>query len=376
MVGYGDRNNKKGSIAVFFCMIMVAVMASVILIVQTADRRCSESFLDGVLVLAGRSILSEYDVRLKEDYGIFAFRATTASVAEKLSFYLKENQGEGLVSYDAAKVGLGIDLDTYSIINPDLLEEEIVTAAKYGFIENMMAQRRPAPLPEENRAIKNQRVINSLPSAAAVRVGFHLNLSVLKGDVDLRSFLPSSGNLLLTTNYIMSTFGNRLEAPEQRERFFNNEVEYIISGQFSDSANAGKVRQYIVEIRTPINTAKIYADPERMAAAAAMAAAATGGTATPAAIFAIVLTWAIADSQRDADLLLAGDNVDGLDYGNYLMILLALSDRETKLLRVMDLIQINLKASYYEGFLIAEHYFGFRLSASYMGKKYDYAQQY
>ena len=368
MVGCGVGNNKKGSIAVFFCMIIVAMMSSVVLIVQIADRRCSESYLDGILNLSGRSVLSEFDIMLKDDYGIFAFRATEESVEDKLKFYLKENEGEGLVSYDAANINLGIDLDEHSMLNIDLFEDEIIAAAKYGFIESIISKRGAAPLLEEGRAIKNESIISSLPSEGLVGSGFNLNLSAIKGDIDLKSLIPSTGNILLTSNYIMSTFGNRLEVPGLRE--------YIISGQVSDKANGEKVKQYIVEIRTPINIAKIYADPERMAKATAIAAAATGGTATAAAIFVVVLGWAISDSQRDANTLVAGEEVDGLDYGNYLMIFLSILDRKTKLARIMDLIQINLKASYYEGFLISEHYFGFDVSARYRGKSYSYEQEY
>ena len=65
-----------------------------------------------------------------------------------------------------------------------------------------------------------------------------------------------------------------------------------------------------------------------------------------------------------------------MSYGDHLMVLLYISDRETQLLRMLDLIQINLKGGYYEGFLISEHYFGFSLSAAYDGKDYRYEQKY
>ncbi len=379
MFGCDGKNNKRGSITVFFCMIIVSMMAAVILVVQLADRRCSASYLDGILTLAGRSILSEYDIKLKEDYGIFAFRATEETTREKLGFYLSENQGEGLVSYEAESVELSVDLDDYCICDPDALEEQIVTASVYALPQRLMKARQTGTASATDRILRNESIIGSLPSVQISGSGFQPNFSFVKGDTDLRALIPQTGHTLLRGEYVIERFGNRLKQPLQRDGFFQNETEYVISGQLSDAGNAEKVKEYIVNIRTPINIAKIYADPERLAqatATATAAAAATGGTATAAAIFAIVLTWAVADSKKEADVLIGGGTVDGLDYEKYLLIFLCLSDRETVLLRIADLIQINLKGSYYDGFLLSEHFAGVRLQAECMGKRYEYAQQY
>jgi hypothetical protein len=50
--------------------------------------------------------------------------------------------------------------------------------------------------------------------------------------------------------------------------------------------------------------------------------------------------------------------------------------RENKLLRVMDLIQINMKIGYYESFLIREHYAGLRYELVMNGDSYSYRQSY
>mgnify|MGYP007088017651 CR=1 FL=1 len=355
------------------------MMTSVILIVQLADHRCTASYLDGILSLAGRSVLSEYDIRLKEDYGIFAFRATEETAKDKLRFYLTENRGEGLVSYEGADVELDLDLDDFGICDPNLLEAQIVTASLYALPQQLLRERTPSATPNADRILRNESIINALPSRQSVDTGFRLDFSFIKGDTDLGALIPQAGHALMRCEYALSRFGNRLKQPQSRDGFFQNETEYIIGGQLSDAANAEKVKGYIVEIRTPINVANIYADPERLAEAAAVAtaaAAATGGTATAAAIFAVVLSWAIADSRKEADVLVGGGTVDGLDYEKYLLIFLCVSDRETMLLRIADLIQINLKGSYYEGFLLSEHFAGLRLRAAYAGDRYEYAQQY
>jgi hypothetical protein len=49
---------------------------------------------------------------------------------------------------------------------------------------------------------------------------------------------------------------------------------------------------------------------------------------------------------------------NGLDYENYLFMLLCFKSRECKLLRMMDLIQMDMKGSYYEDFLLGNCYGG------------------
>ena len=66
----------------------------------------------------------------------------------------------------------------------------------------------------------------------------------------------------------------------------------------------------------------------------------------------------------------------GQSYRDYLRLMLYIMDRETKLLRIMDLIQINLKGTYNGEFLMREHYSGFRFECSVDGEHYAYEETY
>ena len=59
--------------------------------------------------------------------------------------------------------------------------------------------------------------------------------------------------------------------------------------------------------------------------------------------------------------VLEPENNDGLNYKGYLTLLLFFEDRQAKLIRVMDLIQINMKGNYDSGFSMAHSYAGFQL---------------
>jgi hypothetical protein len=70
------------------------------------------------------------------------------------------------------------------------------------------------------------------------------------------------------------------------------------------------------------------------------------------------------------------DKMNGYDYEDYLRILLFLENREKKLLRCMDLIQMNLKGSYDRDFNLKEYYGGFQFEASTQERKFTYNQKF
>ena len=60
--------------------------------------------------------------------------------------------------------------------------------------------------------------------------------------------------------------------------------------------------------------------------------------------------------------MLEPETSEGLNYKGYLILLLFFEDREAKLVRIMDLIQINMKGNYDSGFSMAGSYAGFQLN--------------
>ncbi len=52
-----------------------------------------------------------------------------------------------------------------------------------------------------------------------------------------------------------------------------------------------------------------------------------------------------------------------MNYEKYLDVLLLTVDRKTKMFRVMDLIQINMKGTVRENFILADHFTGFSFKA-------------
>ena len=146
-----------------------------------------------------------------------------------------------------------------------------------------------------------------------------------------------------------------------------------------------------------------YEMKEKILAAATVLSA---GYAPEEVALVIAGAWALAESVNDYELLIRGkpvpvlkteeswavslDNVinnkesgcidtgntEGDDYNDYIVYLLCLLDDNTKLLRIMDLIQINMRYNYRSDFLLSEHYSGLEYSLKANGELYEFKEKY
>ena len=120
---------------------------------------------------------------------------------------------------------------------------------------------------------------------------------------------------------------------------------------------------------------------------------------------ALLELWAFAEAENDVKLLYADETVplvktdatwaltlenamnapdgpihpavsEGYPYESYLRILLSLIPEETRLLRVMDLIQINMKFLYNGTFRLKDYYTGLSFTLKVNGKEYDFKECY
>ena len=67
---------------------------------------------------------------------------------------------------------------------------------------------------------------------------------------------------------------------------------------------------------------------------------------------------------------------DGLNYDEYLMIMIVCLNDNVRLLRIMDLIQINMKYRYYADFNMMEYYTGIRFTIEANGKNHEFEDAY
>ena len=441
--------DKKGSTSVFLTMILASVLFAVGVFIYHASQLAGSSYTDAVLDLAGRSILSEYDLPLQKRYGIFAVHTDQSQAEEKIKYYadysfhdnaLKEvlRRRKYMDPLNLELESVKVNLKGYSITNIDLFEEQILDGMKSDLIESILSKEQTVLQKERDITLKNQQVIHGLPSYGYSKNTIDIKKLLDNGIPSLNEIKESGTDDYFVNEYLMGHFLNHCHGTENRKTFFLNEVEYILAGNYNDQENYKEVRMDILILRTGLNLAHIYSDPKKRNEVAAMAELITPGPAAILTQAVINGIWSAAEAENDlrrledgklvpfvknreqwaislenavqaneknqiADLTetvevngeqanldlgnsiqskknqsgyIEPSNKSGVNYESYLRILLFLENREMKLLRCMDLIQLNMKESYYNNFDLKEYYGGFQFEAVVSDKTYTYIQLY
>jgi len=430
--------SKRGSVSIFMVMVFVCFITVTAVLFAGAKSAAGKSMADASLQLAGRSVLAEYDVRLLSDYGLLAFRDNEkriedaikyyaeASLAPKDPWYAGFRSGKARTfSQDTTCDDITVSLAMYSLFDVENFEDQIRTAALPELISSLVlknsrggsAEKRTGREDGYGRVLRSKSVIGTLPSKE-YKAGESFSIFNELADIpSIDEVFHTGTSILMTAEYILSVFGNHVEGSKEGH-FFGNEAEYIIVGGLNDKSNysgLNGVKIRLIGIRNLLNHVALISDPEKMAIVeeiALAAAAVTGETFYEGAKVATIEAWVAAETGNDLVLLEHGERVaviknpaqwatqnfadiligwtgewletepvyaadrTGLTYRDYLKILLFLLNRETKLFRMMDLMQINLKGTYNEDFLMREYYIGFRFDCIVDGDIYAYTEKY
>ena len=428
---------KRGSVSVFLVIIFACLITIAAVLFAAAKSSAGRSMVDASLQLAGRSVLAEYDKRLLSDYGLLAFAGdegriedsiiyyTEASLAPKDPLYLLfRGSGEKTIVQNTRLDFVDANLKEFSLYDLDIFEKQLTNAMiSEGFKsllnkdENIGGSAKDEADKDHGygRVLRDSGVITSLPSAGYTGPTFPSFGDI--SDIPAPENFISSGKALITTSeYALFVFGNHVDGAKN-DHFFGNEIEYLIAGKKNDSANYTNIKHRLRAMRFLLNNVALIRDKEKMAkveAIALAAAAVSFETLYEPVKIAVMEAWVAAETGNDLMLLEKGKkvalfktssqwathNIDeiwagwtegiesmgsepteatdvgGFSYKDYLRLMLYLLDRETKLLRIMDLMQINLKGTYYEDFLMREHYVGFRFSTVVDGDFYAYTETY
>ncbi|MBE6030448.1 MAG: hypothetical protein E7225_02475 [Clostridiales bacterium] len=363
------KPDKRGAVTVFLSIALAGLLSAVIVFSINAREEAEESYRRAILDLSSRSVLSEYDRRLFNDYGIVAFRGSNKYIEKQLMFYIKHTDIYSNNAFSLDLTLLDADTEGFEITNIDTFEDQIIKAAMYDKVSVFERQNQTEDtddslvtsimIPENTGVIDTGK----LPSSMNKEKGFEIDIPEIKSG-GLKGLIAETGDKFLVNQYIFEHF-NHLRSDNTAESFLSYEIEYIISGCSTDIENLDRVHKYFVALRTPVNIARIYADPAKVSAALAEAELLTPGPAVVATQALIIAAWAAEDAENEWDMVRRGMSVDALYYHDYLMIFLTLEDRDIKLLRMMDLIQVNLNNYYYDTFRISEFYTGFSVLAEF-----------
>lgn len=190
--------------------------------------------------------------------------------------------------------------------------------------------------------------------------------------------------------YIQKKFGSYIHKLSGWKQALDYGLEYVVAGEGSDLGNLKNVLNRILLVRSVVNFTAIYKDSAKQAEAEAAALAVVGFTGLQPLIALvrtlILLTWSLVESLVDlAGLLMerhvpilksspeikttfpeifvvthdaiinrastfAQSKKSSFGYREYLLMFLACTKQSTRLYRVMDLIEHNMRKNGYEGF--------------------------
>ena len=183
-----------------------------------------------------------------------------------------------------------------------------------------------------------------------------------------------------------AAYNLRSEDKTERDGYFANfEVEYIINGNKKEETNSLMLKSEILALRLIANAIHIYTDSSKMSRITSLAAglsAWNAGLSTPLLQTMILFSWAMAESIYDVEQLTKGEKIPlikaheqwktdisgavynktemninnsslSLSYHDYLKIFLLLMDKDKKIARIQDLVQLNMGLSN-SGFLLED----------------------
>ncbi len=404
---------RRGSALVFTSMIMLGIMFLAIIILRASYHTSKLAETDSLLVLAGRSCLAEYDIPLYEKYGIFAVYGDKSSLNERLCYYIDKSD-------NAVSVG-NIDSDAYGLIVKDVLEKEIVRLVKSELKGDALKWALRELRESENSSGEKNKGSDAGTRGDSSENGIYIMSSELDFNVekkelpsrgatashftppdftctDCADFLRKNGEKLMLNYYVMHYFNRYSNQDIYPESFFNYEAEYILFGKYSDEENLAAFKRKFLIYREALNALHIVSSPEKMEEVTAFAAALPPGANIGGAA-AVIAAWALAESANDWKLLLDGKRVPvvkstaswavpfmsslisavpentfypmqdmGFDYDRHLLFFLCAADKDMTLMRIMDIMQLNMRKNYYPEFKLSKYSSGFYFECK-MGKQ-------
>lgn len=435
-----DIRNRRGSSSVMLAMAFVAFAICIAMTIGVARKMVIGSQAETFGTIWTKAILSEYDRHLLDDYGIMAYFGSDAEVADKIDAYLEYSAAGRLdahykeTSAELTGYELG-DPDNFR----KAMRQSFAGNAIESVIGGAARHRRAEPTEVDGSAgelndaiIGNPVVLDTLPSTGASgsisNDGLIEKAKELKNSDGIKSAFAGTG---LDAAFIWRFFGNNVTTPDNAKSYLRNEWEYIIKGSPSDKENLSSCRKRLFVIRNALNLAALYNDPEKIQLIAAAAELITPGPLGVATQLLIAEAWAAIETESDIsdlygnervpvlktpaqwktglDMVLSSDKVrsklddeskahldenigeitnlggagnaaavirEGLNYDEYLMLMIMAVREDVRVLRIMDLVQINMKYRYYRDFNLMEYYTGVRYTIRAEGRDHSFEDCY
>ena len=119
--------SKRGSSAVFIMVILAALVSITLALIYGVRAEALRSRMDGIISLAGDSLMSEFDIDIQKEYGIFLLKGSDRELGKKLRRYIEYSTKDmGDVELESVKVSGS----RFSTVNVDLIRDQILEYMK------------------------------------------------------------------------------------------------------------------------------------------------------------------------------------------------------------------------------------------------------
>ena len=155
--------NRKGSFTVFVLMIFSSLMILVWAVISASAQAAVSSTADHFGRLWGTSILAEYDLNLKDRYGLYGFFGEETMTEEKLDMYAEYSfRDKSYIRY----AGSSCSLEGYSLADPENLKKQMGDAVAAGNRPHILQRntQETEETPYGQRTITSRWILDNLPS--------------------------------------------------------------------------------------------------------------------------------------------------------------------------------------------------------------------
>ncbi|MBR3200657.1 MAG: hypothetical protein IKG17_04900 [Mogibacterium sp.] len=429
--------NKKGSSLVMLAIVFTGFAMCIAGAIGVSRRLVVSSECETFGRLWTKAILSEYDVHLLDDYSIMAYFGNDDEVTAKLDSYLKYSTQDRLGAHIK---GANADLTGYELGDPANFRKALRLGFAGNAASEIINGRGRTyrnldtgeGFDEEGRVICNPVVIDTLPSHGTGGSVSGEELTEIARSAEnengLFGMLSGAGAEVLL---LEKCFDNHVTKADDKDHLLVNEWEYVIKGSMDDEENYRAIRRRLFIARNALNLIAIYEDPAKVEIIVSIAESITPGPLGLATQALLAEAWAALETEEDIEDLyhdrrvpvlkspgqwktdigavLGSEKVkdklddeskelldekrdeitglserigtvtqfaDGLNYDEYLMLMICSLSDSVRILRIMDLIQINMKYRYYADFNMLEYYTGIRFTLEANGKSHEFEDAY
>lgn len=350
----------------------------------TAGEQGPANVRDWLLLSVDKAVLSEYAIASDNNGDVMKGQALA---------YMKESTAEGMLSEVVGRISEdislleGLGLDTRNIEGERNNIQEQIDAIELPKEINENDEEVEIPLNNPADKVNSFRAggilslvlkDTSLLSSTAIHTKDYISHRAIYKGTGPSPEGPSVGgvvNNLLFDEYLIekcSRYGEELD-----KSLLKYQIEYILEGKASDKENLESIAKRLLTWREVSNVIYILSDSEKCTQARTLALSLTAVLQVPALTepvkYSILFAWAYIESLYDVRCLLNGGKVpilktsadwktdidsvvnfsgaiqdenkgeNGPTYVDYLRIMLSLENDDTKKLRTMDIMEMDIR---------------------------------